>query len=278
LQRYLEDALASGSPVVPLKDDRHYRTPAQKLGDPYNLRRLVEKLVDKHIRRKREVFSHIGLHVRRHLRMAMNERRLAAVAVPPPEPGYVYYPLHVPTDVALTLRAPAQLDQYALIDRLATMLPAGRLLAIKEHPARVGALDHQCVTELLRRHANLRFLQPRLNNFSVMRRAGAVVAVNSKAGAEALLLGRPVVALGDSFYRDSPLATAVRSLDELPGVLQGLLSPDWSPPSPAEIERYFQSVWECSLPGEIYAHEPAAIALFVQSLLRALESTPGARR
>ena len=270
LRSYLADAVASGSPVVPLKDNRHYRTPARKLSDPYNARRLIEKLVDKHILRKREAFSHIGLHVRRHLRMAVNERRLAKVAVPPPEAGYVYYPLHVPTDVALTLRAPALLDQYALIDRLASMLPQGRLLAIKEHPARVGALDHRRIAGLLRRHANLRFLQPRTNNFAVMRRAGAVVAVNSKAGAEALLLRRPVVALGDGFYRDSPLARTVRSLEELPGVLTELLAPTWAPPGAAAVDRYFQSVWERSRPGEIYAADPAGVALFAQSLLAVL--------
>jgi len=268
LRRYLEETLAAGSPVVPVKDTRHFRAPRRKLSDPYNLRRLAEKLVDKHLLRKREVFSHVGLHVRRHLAMALNAPRLRRLAQPLPATPFVYFPLHVPADVALTLRAPEWLDQLALCERLAGLLPDGLLLAIKEHPAMVGALAPGRVAALLRRQPRLRLLDARLNNFAVMRAASAVVTINSKSGAEAALLGRPAVALGDAFYSDSPLIRTVGRLEDVPAAIAAA----GAPPSPGEIERYFQSVWERSRPGELYAEDPARIAVFADSLARELEA------
>src|SRR5690606_10640714 len=51
---YLAATLQSRSLVIPSKDARHYRVPARKLRDPYNLRRLAEKLADKYLLRRRE--------------------------------------------------------------------------------------------------------------------------------------------------------------------------------------------------------------------------------
>ena len=268
---YLERTLASRAIVIPSKDARHYRVPTRKLRDLYNLRRLAEKLLDKYLLRRREVFSHIGLHVARHVRMAATERRLRGVYRPLPESGrFVYFPLHVPADVALTLRSPDYLDQYALIERLAGLLPPGVSLAFKEHPALVGALDHGRTRELLRRCPNLLLLNPSLNNFAVMDRAAAVVTVNSKSGAEAALLGRPVVVLGDAFYRDSPLVRAAASPEAARPLIEAALAGRWQWPARADAERWFQAVWEASWPGELYDTEPENVRRFADSLQRVL--------
>lgn len=269
---YLAATLENRAIVIPSKDARHYRVPTRKLRDPYNLRRLAEKLADKYLLRRREVFSHIGLHVARHLRMAATERRLRPVYRPLPEGApFVYFPLHVPADVALTLRSPAFLDQYALIEQLAGMLPEGVSLAIKEHPALVGALDRGRVTGMLGRCPNLALLNPSLNNFAVMDRAAAVVTVNSKSGAEAALLGRPVVVLGDAFYRASPLVRAVDRLDEARAPLAEALAGRWHGPGRTEAERWFQAVWDASYPGELYDTAPDNVRRFAVSLERALQ-------
>lgn len=269
---YLAGTLEKRAIVIPSKDARHYRVPGRKLRDPYNLRRLIEKLADKYLLRRREVFSHIGLHVARHLRMVTTERRLRGTyrALPADRP-FVYFPLHVPADVALTLRSPAFLDQYALIEALAAMLPEGVDLAIKEHPALVGALDRARAQAMLARCPNLLLLNPALNNFAVMDRAAAVVTVNSKSGAEAALLGRPVVVLGDAFYRRAPLVRSVDGLEAARPLLLEALEGRWRGPTRGEAERWFQAVWDESFPGELYDTTPANVARFAASLDAALQ-------
>ncbi|WP_165826123.1 capsule biosynthesis protein [Rhizobium wuzhouense] len=254
--------------VIPVKDALHYRGAMRKLTDPKNWRRLVEKLVQKHVLKQQEEFQHIGGHVRRHVRMTMNAAKLRKFyAQIPDESPFLYYPLHVPADFALTIRSPEYLDQLSLIDFLCRVAPGGRKVVIKEHPALIGALPAARVVELMRRHDNLVLLSPGINNHEVLRRAETVVTVNSKAGAEALLYCRPVLALGDSFYRDSGLVTVVDALRDLPDRLAGAALPDEE-----DVNRFLQDVWSASVPGELYDVREENVAEFAASLLGVLDA------
>jgi hypothetical protein len=268
--RTLADTVQAKRLVIPEKDRGAYRGNLAKVLSARNLRRLAEKAFQKYVLGQREEFSHLGGHVGRHLRMARNElafRRL--YRKPPARDPLVYYPLHVPADVQLTVRAPDYLDQFALLDALARALPPGHRLAFKEHPARIGASPLSRVRELLRRHDRIDFLDPATNNYDALRRADVVVTVNSKSGAEALLLGKPVLALGDSFYRDSGLVRPLRSLDELPRALAEAVRGSFRP-DPDAVRRFFGRVWDRSFPGELYSEEPGQAKLFAESLDRYL--------
>lgn len=264
---YLEHSAASQQVVIPAKDARHYRRPIRKLTDPYNARRLAQKALDKYVLRKREEFGHIGGHVARHARMWINHRLMAARYRPLPDAGqrFVYYPLHVPADVALTIRSPQYVDQLALIDYLARVVPDTHEVLIKEHPALVGALPHERLVALLKARDNVRLLDPGINNYEVLRRADAVVTVNSKSGAEALLLRRPVLVLGDAFYSACRLVHRVAAEAELPAVLARVLQSPSMLPAEA-VQRYFQDVWNASWPGELHVGGAANAEVFAASL------------
>jgi hypothetical protein len=104
-----------------------------------------------------------------------------------------------------------------------------------------------------------------------MRAASAIVTVNSKSGAEALLLGKPVVVLGDAFYRPCSLVHAVDRAADLPDVLARLVA---APPTVSvdSVHAYFQDVWDASWPGELYDARPDNVVRFRDSLIRALAS------
>lgn len=268
VRSYLRNAVAKKQVAIPAKDTHHYRMPMRKLRDPKNLRRLVEKSIDKYVLRKSEEFGHIGGHVARHARMYLNSRMLRRHydTLSNEDKRFVYYPLHVPADVALTIRAPQYVDQYALIDFIARAVPGTHEVLIKEHPALVGAVNRSRILELLAARDNVRLLDPGINNYEVLRRADAVVTVNSKSGAEALLLGRPVLVLGDAFYASCELTRRIDSLGALPGALAETIDRPLNIDVDA-IERYFQDVWDASSPGELYVLEAANVTVFVRSLL-----------
>jgi hypothetical protein len=262
---YLERVKREQSVVIPAKDRHHYRRAAAKLSDARNLRRLAEKGWDIYVLGKREEFEYPAGHVRRHVRMFVNHLRLKRHYRSMPEGGrYVYYPLHVPADFALTIRSPQYLDQYALVDYLCRSVPASHRVLIKEHPALVGAVSYARIEDLLLRHDNLVLLDPRLNNYQVIADADAVVTVNSKSGAEALLLGRPLVVLGDAFYRGCGHAIGVVRLDELPSALEGALARGALNGEAAHP--YFQEIWDSSHAGELYELSGANVSAFAASL------------
>ena len=271
---YLARALAEQSVVIPRKDAHHYRKASHKITDKRNASRLLQKAWDKHVLGKREEFEHIGGHVSRHVSMYLNSVRMRRSYRGLDAVGRcVYYPLHVPADFALTIRAPEYLDQCALIDYLCRVTPHTHQVVVKEHPALIGALPFRRLRDLVARHDNLVLLDPSINNYRVLGKADAIVTVNSKSGAEALLLGKPVLVLGDSFYRSSALATRVDALADLPAALARAIDSD-ARPEPAAIEAFFQAVWDSSLPGELYDVSDANVSVFAASLARALDPEP----
>jgi hypothetical protein len=272
--RYLEDTLARQAIVVPSKDRHQYRSALSKVVDWRNARRLVEKLYDKHVLGKRQEFEHIGTYVRLHLEMALNAIRMQSLYTPLEVAGpIIYYPLHVPADMALTLRSPEYLDQLALVDYVLRILPQTHRLAIKEHPAQVGAVSATRVRALLRRYDSLVVLPPSANNYKVLAAADAVISVNSKSGAEALAVGRPVLVLGDAFYADWEVVHRVDALRELAPLLRRALAQ--GRPDAQAVRRYFQNVWEQSAPGELYVQDPGNVNTFAQSLVGSIS---GCRR
>jgi hypothetical protein len=270
LQAYLDSTLASGALVIPVKDAHHYRSAVTKVLNRKNFVRLAEKARDKYLLGKRQEFGFLGNQVLTHLRMVQNSRRLGShyTDMSKVDP-LIYYPLHVPGDIALTIRSPEYVDQLALVDFLCRTLPDGYRLALKEHPAMVGAIPAENVIALLRRHDNLVLLPPTTNNYAVMRKARCIVTVNSKSGAEAGLLGKRVFVLGDAFYRDAPYAIPVAKLSDLPGMLEAELAGSEVPLKVPAHGEWFAGVWEESTPGELYVTDESSVEMFSRSILSA---------
>jgi hypothetical protein len=179
----------------------------------------------------------------------------------------------VPGDVALTLRSPQYLDQLALVEYLVRIVPRPWQIVVKEHPAQIGAVPAGRLKALLRQYDNLHVIEPGTNNYQVLGRAGAIISINSKSGAEAAMLGKPVLVLGDAFYKDSPLVIRVRALQDLPTALTEALG---QAPTPEETRyRYFQRVWDQTHPGELYVEGDAEVATFSDSLVRIVDGQSG---
>lgn len=265
---YLDEAVATGTVVIPQKDRRHYQGALKKLLSAHNIRRLVEKSRDKYLYGAQQEFGAIGHHVKTHLRMLSASRSLRGQFTPLGELGkFLYYPLHVPGDVALTLRSPEYLDQLALLDYLCRTAPADMVIATKEHPAMIGAVGAAGLLALKKRYDRFAILPPSTSNYAVLREASAIVTVNSKSGAEAGLLGKRVVVLGDAFYREAPFALALDSLADVEGAIGKV---EASSPSRDAIRGFFAALWERTYSGELYVVDTENVTLFADSLTYAI--------
>lgn len=273
VRAYLDDTLKQQAIVIPKKDQHHYSAAFKKVANLRNAHRLVEKLWDQFALGKHQEFGHNLRHARVHAAMALNATRLRKLYRPLPETPFVYYPFHVPADMALTLRSPDYLDQVATVDFLLRTIPDSHVLVVKEHPAQIGAIAASRLFELARRFDNFVLLPPQTNNYTVLNRADAVISVNSKSGAEALLLGKPVVVMGDAFYRSCPLVYAVDRLADVPARLREALRA--GPFDPARGAAYFESAWRLSYPGELYIGDPKLLDTFAASLRAAIAAPAG---
>lgn len=247
---YLENARKNSTIVIPKKDASHYQHPIRKIINFYNIKRLFQKIISKYLVNKKEEFNYIGSFVFRHVRMLVNRFLFTAFYKEIPSNKFIYYPFHVPMDVALTVRAPLFVDQYYLIDYISRNIPDGYSLAIKEHPAMIGVVEYRRIRDLLKRNDNIVFLKPEINNHQVMKKMELLLTVNSKTGAESLMQGKKVICLGDAFYNKSNSICYVDNIDHLYKHINQALSS--AAPKLEEINIFFNSTFYQTHVGELY--------------------------
>jgi hypothetical protein len=83
-----------------------------------------------------------------------------------------------------------------------------------------------------------------------------------------VLLGKPVVVMGDAFYRSCPLVFAADRLPDVPRRLREALHSGGF--DPAMAAPYFETAWQRSFPGELYIDNPQQLDTFAKSLLSAV--------
>jgi hypothetical protein len=168
---------------------------------------------------------------------------------------FVFFPIHAGFDAQISIRAPQWENQLALVEHIASSVPYGYELAVKEHPFEVGALPAARLARLLRRHPEIRMLEPSIHAHAVLRRCDAVATVNSTTGYEALFK-RPVVTLGHGPYRGLGLTEDVDSPFETPQrLMRALAAPG---PGEEDVERLVAFLLRNSRPGVSLAYDVGA--------------------
>ena len=109
------------------------------------------------------------------------------------------------------------------------------------------------------------------NSSQVLKKTDLVVSINSKSGAEALLLNKQVIVLGDAFYTQCPLIQYVENLKDLPQAIANNLGGRRIVRTQEAIQRYFAKVWEHTVAGELYVVDDHSVNNFTQGMLEALE-------
>jgi hypothetical protein len=166
---------------------------------------------------------------------------------------FVFHPIHAGFDAQISVRAPQWENQLALVEHVASSLPYGYELAIKEHPFEVGALPTSRLVSLLRRRPEIRLLDPTIHAHRILPRCAAVTTINSTTGFEALFFGRPLVTFGNGPYRGLGLTTDVHDPFDTPrALLRALTEP---PPSEEDVTRLVTFLHRRSRPGRSLAYD-----------------------
>ncbi len=138
---------------------------------------------------------------------------------------YVYFPMHKEAELAQTFQATLWHDQRNTIRVLASTLPAGYRLLVREHRFNFGQRpsgfyrDMACIPNLL-------MIDPFDSQFKYLRNADLVVTENGSSGWEGLLLNRRVITLSSTFYDGAGQGVKVGNVNELnAAILEALANP-----------------------------------------------------
>ncbi|MCK4818947.1 hypothetical protein KA005_24450, partial [bacterium] len=136
---------------------------------------------------------------------------------------YFIYVMHHPYDSQLLFRGRCFADQIALCRILASNLPSGCQLLVKEHPVQPGMLPISDIRRLKRLYHNVTYVDYTVRFDEIVGNARGVITINSTAGLEAMIHGVPVIVLGEAFYRGQPFVYNIEYFPELTNVLKDIL-------------------------------------------------------
>jgi hypothetical protein len=188
---------------------------------------------------------------------------------------YVYFPMHKEAELAQTFQATQWYDQRNTIRVLASMLPFGYRLLVREHRFNYG----QRPTRFYRQTAqipNVVLIDPFDSQFKYLRHAELVVTENGSSGWEGLLLGRRVMLLSRTFYDGAGLGVTVSDPERLNATLLETLAK----PAVANAEAHDRALG-CMIDGELATTFPmrsepevlsAALDMFARTVAAKLRS------
>jgi hypothetical protein len=132
---------------------------------------------------------------------------------------YFLYPLHFHPESSTSVWAKHFVNEYVVLKNISFNLPVGHLLYIKDHKSAFGypMLDFYRKISTL---PNVRLIQPEANTKKLIQDSAGVITLTSTVGYEAIILGKPVVVIGDVFYDFHPMCIKMTEWKNLFQILQ----------------------------------------------------------
>lgn len=166
----------------------------------------------------------IGLTLRQYRDMRRLARQARTTLADLDGTNFVFYPLHVEPESALQTLSPEYFFQLAAIAAISRDLPAGTILAVKEHLAGIGRRPTEFIDQIAS-FKNVVLLRAHEYGQDVVRKARAVVTITSSAGFEAAVMGKPVLTFGQhNVFGFLPHVRVIRDHADIRPALQHALS------------------------------------------------------
>jgi hypothetical protein len=137
---------------------------------------------------------------------------------PNPKEKYFFFPLHYTQDAQMTFREPFT-NQYEVIKHCARSLPIGCLLYVKPHPHHLGSDIKLKYIQELSKLKNVKIINPAYSPINLIQNSMGVITINSTAGFEALIFGKPVISFGHDFYCGDDIVYLIKDIGDLPKYL-----------------------------------------------------------
>lgn len=141
---------------------------------------------------------------------------------------YLLYPMHKETDLPVNFQAAPWFDQRNTVRLLASVLPSGHRLLVREHRHNFGLRPTAYYQELANL-PNVVLIDAYDSQFKYIRHADLVVTENGSSGWEGLVLGRRVLTLSTTFYDGAGLARKLDRREELGPVILDALAAETVP-------------------------------------------------
>lgn len=117
---------------------------------------------------------------------------------------YVYFPLQLQPEMTTMTLAPFYVNQISTLEALSKSVSADTIIAVKEHPHVIWYRWLNYYKEI-QKFSNVIFIDPSIDTLELARWAEFVFSLTGTACLEAMVLWKPSVMCGMSYFSDHPL-------------------------------------------------------------------------
>lgn len=194
----------------------------------------------------------VRLHSAWRKRQLYRSYRAMATTVIPTQPFVVYFMHYQPERSSLPV-GQSFTQQWMAIRALASALPAGWKLLVREHPTTwLRPLDPFVRTRGIYADiaalANTQICSMDIDTFDLVDSSSAVSTLTGSVGFQSLIRGKPVLAFGLAPYKDHPACYRISSVHDAVAALEGIASGACGSALTAEtLNAYLRWVERCSV-------------------------------
>lgn len=175
-----------------------------------------------------------------------------------PSSKFVLFLFHMQPEYTVDGIAIKYYNQVEFVTNIARNLPADISIVVKENPRTVGVLHRpKSYYKDLERHPNITFLHHSIDAHKLVKKSMAVVTLTGTVGIEALLMDKPVIIVGNIFYRFFDRVFSVNSVEEVLEAIQKIDKGAYIPFVTKEEKYLFglkvlKSFYDATFPGQMY--------------------------
>lgn len=210
-------------------------------------RKLDGLLEDNYLNIIRDQRFYLSRRVRRLLNEWLNNLLGFFTSEPDPDQPFYFFPLHHQPEAEILVANTEFNDQETVIRNVAAGLPVGTKLLIKGHPAHVGGFSPLFYRRLLS-IPNVELIDPTYSSRELISRARGTISIKSTVIYEAMLLRKPVVMLGQTYYAFISPRLRCESWAEL---WKRMGEDDFYVPTDEELDAYLTLMAQGQIPGAI---------------------------
>jgi len=133
---------------------------------------------------------------------------------------YVFFPLHFVPEASINYFSEFFYDQVSIIENISRCLKENQYLVVKEHPAQVGLLSTKDYRRVKNKCSNIIYISGAESSMDIACGAKCIVTITGTVGYEGLIIGKPVISMGNVFYNHNQDVMHINSYKELKEIIR----------------------------------------------------------
>jgi len=142
---------------------------------------------------------------------------------------YIYVPLHYQPECSTSPMAGAFVNQILIVQMIASLIPSGIYIYVKEHPFQTPYFRDTNFYKDLLAIPQVQLISREYNSFRLIENCLAVATATGTAGWEALFRQKPVLMFGHTFYQYAPGVFSIHSLQDCRDALNKIIKDNVKP-------------------------------------------------